>query len=182
MKKVLALVLISSSSLLLASSAIAASTEAKATYADANKMAGTNYKEAKAKCDGMTDTPKSICIAEAKAARTTMEANAKAEYKNTVKARTDARVDIAKANYDVSKAKCDALVDNAKDVCVKEAKAALVTAKGNAKADKKVSDARTDAHDDKVKAEYKVELEKCEALTAEAKNTCVAAVKTKYHM
>ncbi len=34
------------------------------------------------------------------------------------------------------------MVDNAKDVCVKEAKAALATAKSDAKADKKVSEAR----------------------------------------
>ena len=160
--------------------ASAATAEAKATYKSANDTAAADYKMAKAKCDTLTDNKKDVCIAEAKAARVFVEANAKAQYKDTVSARTTATKDIADANYDVEKAKCGSQTGNAKDVCIKAAQVNKVAAVSNAKADKKVVEARTDAREDKNTAEYKLAVEKCDAMTGAAKDACVASAKKQF--
>jgi hypothetical protein len=80
---------------------------------------------------------------------------------------------------------------NAKDVCVKEADTALVKAKASAKVDRVAADARDDsamkqadarqqAAEDKRNADYKVAVEKCDALSGAAKNTCVSEAKLRY--
>ena len=55
-----------------------------------------------------------------------------------------------------------------------------MAALADAKADKKVIEARSDAREDKRKAEYKVATEKCDALAGAAKDQCVSAAKTQY--
>jgi hypothetical protein len=160
--------------------AMAATAGAKATYTAANDQAAADYKMASAQCDGITGNPKDICIAQAKAARIQVEATATAQYKGTVSARTSARKDIADANYNVDKAKCASQNGNAQDVCLKQAKATMVAAKADATADKKVVDARADANDDKLAADYKVALEKCDALAGAGKDACVASAKSQY--
>ncbi len=74
----------------------------------------------------------------------------------------------------------DDLAGNAKDVCVQEAKAAETKALADAKLDKKVGEAQTEAADDKRDAAYKVAAEKCDALAGDAKASCVSAAKLKY--
>ncbi|MDO8176947.1 MAG: hypothetical protein Q7T62_01760 [Undibacterium sp.] len=180
MKKTFVMILMATAAIGFAGQATAATPEAKATYKAANDSAAAEYKVARAKCDSMTGNPKDVCIAEAKAARVLVEANAKAQYKDTLSARAAATKDIADANYDVAKAKCGSQTGNAKDVCIKDAKANKVAAVSNAKADKKVIEARTDARDDKNTAEYKVVLEKCDASTGAAKDACVAAAKKQF--
>ena len=128
----------------------------------------------------MTGNPKDVCISEAKAARVHAESDAEAQYKNTSGAIADARKTKANADYDVNKTKCDSQVGNARDVCVKQAKGALVTAEADAKADKKSGDAQADATDDKNSANYKVALEKCDAYSGPTKDTCVADAKSRY--
>lgn len=108
------------------------------------------------------------------------EEEAGAYYKNTLKAYTASRMKIASANYDVDRAKCGALAGNDKDVCISQAKAALVAAKADAKADKKAIEARSDAREDKRTAEYKVAMEKCDAFAGAAKDTCVATAKSQF--
>lgn len=164
----------------LAGNASAATSEAKQVYSAAKDAAAANYKTARARCDSITGNPKDVCIEEAKAVRVRAEADASAQYKNTVRAYTKARVDIADANYDVDKSRCKALTGNDKDVCIKQAKSNEVAAKADAKADKKVIEARNNAREDKRIAEYKVASEKCDALAGSAKDTCVTAAKTQY--
>lgn len=43
-----------------------------------------------------------------------------------------------------------------------------------------IGEARKDAAADKLDADYKVAIEKCDALAGDAKNSCVAAAKTKF--
>ena len=162
------------------SAAMAATPEAKAAYKSANEQAAVNYKAAHAECEKITGNPKEVCIAEAKAVRAYDEAVAQAQYTNTLRAYTKARVKIADANYDVDLKRCDALTGNDKDVCVKLAKSTKIAALADAKADKKVIEARSDAREDKRKAEYKVATEKCEALAGAAKDECVKAAKTQF--
>ncbi len=180
MKKSFVIILMSAATIAVSGYASAASTEAKAIYAAAKDAASADFKVARAKCDSLTDNPKDVCIAEAKAARIFVEANAEAQYKNTLSARTSATKDIADANYDVEKTKCASQTGNAKDVCIKAAQSNKVAAVSNATADKKVIEARKDARDDKNTAEYKLALEKCDSSTGAAKDACVTAAKSKF--
>lgn len=77
------------------------------------------------------------------------------------------------ADYKASKAKCDTMNGNAKDICQKEAKGVENVAKAeleaqykpSAKANQKVAEAKADA-------EYDVAKEKCDDMTGDAKNVC----------
>ncbi|HEX5126906.1 MAG TPA: hypothetical protein VFW00_09205, partial [Rhodocyclaceae bacterium] len=75
---------------------------------------------------------------------------------------------------------CDDMTGNNKDVCIKQAKANEASAKADAKMDKKVSAAQRDASEDKRDADYKVAIEKCDALASDAKKDCVASAKSTY--
>lgn len=158
----------------------APSAEAKAAYVQAKDRAEADYKMARARCDAITGNPKDVCKAEADAARVRTREEASAMYKNTLKAFTESRMKIADANHALDKAKCRALTGNDKDVCLKQAKATLIAAQADAKADKKAIEARTDARDDKRTAEYKVALEKCDAYAGAAKDSCVSTAKSQY--
>lgn len=160
--------------------ASAAPDEAKLVYKQAQDTAAANYKVARARCDAIAGNPKDVCIAEAKAMRVRAEEEAGAYYKNTLKAYTNSRMKIAEANYDLDKAKCGALAGNEKDVCVSQAKAALIATKADAKADKKAMEARADAREDKRTAEYQVAREKCDAFAGATKDSCVSAAKAQY--
>jgi len=160
--------------------AISAANDAQSAYKRVSEQAGESYKVARARCDVLTGNPKEICVAEAKAARVYQEANAKASLKNNVDAVTDARKAIADADHEVETARCGALTGNPKDVCMKAAKANLVATLADAKADKKVIQAREDANEDKRSADYKVALEKCDAFAGETNKACVANVKTQF--
>ena len=119
------------------------------------------------------------------------KADAEAAYKGTPKAREDARIARAEATHGVAKERCDDLAGNAKDVCVKEADAALVKAKADAKVDRvaadtqqdsmaKQAEARQQAAQDKRDADYKVAIEKCDALSGSAKSTCISDTKLRF--
>jgi cell division septum initiation protein DivIVA len=159
--------------------ALAATPEAKALYENARAAAAAEYKAARGRCNG-TGNPKEICIAEAKAARVRAEADAEAQYRNTLRAYTRARIDIANADFALDRARCAALTGNERDVCVERAKASRTAALADAKADKKVIEARSNAREDKRIAEYRVAAEKCDALAGSAKDQCVAAAKSQY--
>ena len=163
----------------------------KANYTQAMKDADAQYKTAKSACASLSGNAKDICAAEAKGKHNVAKAETEAAYKHTPKARESARVAHAQATYDVAIQKCDDLAGNTKDVCVKEAKAALVKGKADAKVDRVAADtnreaattqaeARKDASADKREAEYKVAIEKCDALAGAAKDACVSAAKSKY--
>ncbi len=160
--------------------AMSAADDAKAAYKTTTEQAAESYKVARARCDLLTGNPKDVCAAEAKAARIYQEANAKAIYKNNLDATTDARKAIANADHEVEMTRCGSLTGNPKDVCVKAAKANLVSALADAKADRKVIEARADASEDKRSADYNVALEKCDAFAGDMKKACVADVKGQF--
>lgn len=158
----------------------AATPEAKLTYQQARDAAAAQYKTARARCDAITGNPKDVCVLEAKAARVRTEEEARAKYEDTLTAYTRARMRIADANYDLDKARCDGLTGNDKDVCREQAKARLVAAQADAKADRKTIEARNEAREDKAAAAYRVALEKCDAFAGNAKDRCVSAAKTEF--
>jgi len=164
--------------LLALSSAQAAIT--KAEYKTAKDQIGATYKSDKAACDKLTANAKDICVQEAKGKEKV--ARAELEHNLSGKEADRAKIGIAKANadYAIAKERCDDKAGNDKDVCVKEAKAAEVKAKADAKADKKVAEVKKDTMDDKRDADYKVAVEKCDAAKGDAKASCVAAAKAKF--
>jgi len=163
----------------------------KDAYDAAIKNAEAQYKTDKDACSSRGGNAKDICLAEASSKEKVAKADAEAAYKNTPKAREDARVARAEGTHNVAKEKCDDLSGNAKDVCNKEADAALVRAKADAKVDRVAADTREDsaakqadvrrqAADDKRDADYKVAVEKCDALSGPAKSACISDAKLRY--
>ena len=163
----------------------------KDAYDLAVKNADAQYKMDKDACSSRSGNTKDICLAEANDKEKVAKADAEAAYKNTPKMREDARVTRSEATYNVAKEKCDQLSGNPKDVCAKEANAALVKVKADAKVDRVAADTRQDATTkqndaakeataDKRNADYKVAIEKCDALAASAKDTCVSNAKVQY--
>ena len=163
----------------------------KDSYTMAKKNADAQYKRDKEGCSALSGNAKDICVAEAKGKHNVATAEAEAAFKNTPKARENARIAHAEANYNVAIEKCDDLAGNRKDVCVKEAKAEFVKGKADAKVDRveadtrqeaaaKQSDASKEANADKRDAEYKLAIEKCDALAGPAKDACVSKAKGQY--
>jgi len=163
----------------------------KESYNTAKQSADAQYKIDKDACSSLKANAKDICVAEAKGKDNVAKADAQAAYENTPKARENARVARAQANYDVAKEKCDDQAGNRKDVCVKEAKAELVKGKANAKVDRVAADtskeaatkqavASREATADKRDAEYKVAIEKCDALAGAPKDSCVSNAKVQF--
>jgi membrane-associated HD superfamily phosphohydrolase len=124
----------------------------KAEYKAAKAQISADYKADKDACDELKANAKDICVAQAR----------------------------AKSAYAVAKEKCDDQEDNAKDVCLKEAKAVETKTLADAKMSKQIGEAKKEASEDKSDANYKVAIEKCDAMTGDAKTSCVAAAKSKF--
>jgi hypothetical protein len=154
-----------------------AATMAKADYTAAKTRIGATYKADKAACASFTANARDICIEQAKGKEKVARAELEYAYSDTV--RNENKVQVAKAEsiYAVAKEKCDDLSGNAKDVCVKEAKAVEAQALADAKVGKKVNAAITDAAKDVTDAKYKVAAEKCESMSGDAKTACLATAK-----
>ncbi len=165
---------------LLPLSAAYAETISKADYVAGKSRIGATYKADKAACASLNGNAKDICKQEAKAKEKV--ARAELEYNYTGKAadRNKVLVVKAKSDYAVAKERCDDLAGNNKDVCVQEAKAVEKKALADAKLGEDIGDAKKDAAAKKLDADYKVAIEKCDALAGDAKISCVAAAKLKF--
>jgi hypothetical protein len=174
----------------------------KADVKAAKEDISAKYKADQAACAAMTANAKDICSEEAKGRQKIATAELVATNEPTSKHRYDARLAKADATYAVAMEKCDDLSGNAKDVCVKEAKAAYVTGKADAKlanksaeanttarektsdantaARAKTMDARKDAETEKRDAAYAVAKEKCDAFAADVKTNCIKDAKARY--
>jgi hypothetical protein len=152
-----------------------------------------NYKVAKQACDSRSGNAKDVCMAEAKGNEKVAKAELDARDKGTAKARQEALVARADANYDVAKQRCDDFSGNIKDVCLKDAKAALTKAKADAtlarktteakaSANEKISDAQVHANETKREADYKAARERCDSLAGNAKDMCVNEAKSRFEM
>ena len=151
----------------------------------------SDYKVDKKACDALSGNAKDVCVADAKGKEKVALAELDNGYKPTQKTQYNVSVAKAEATYDVAKEKCDDLSGNPKDVCVKEAKAALTAGKADATVQMKTAAANTtaksdnkevraDAAADKRAAQLKVAEEKCDALASAAKDTCLSAAKANF--
>ncbi|MCD6025538.1 MAG: hypothetical protein K0R08_57 [Solimicrobium sp.] len=160
--------------------AYAKNDEARANYKTAKESAAATYKAARARCEALTGNPKDVCIVEAKAEEKRSKANAEAQFENTPRARMKARIAIADADYAVAKEKCKAQSGNAKDVCMKKAKAAHTKAIVDARSSKEIGEIKSKADEEKRDADYKAALEQCRSLTGAAQDACVSSTKSKF--
>jgi hypothetical protein len=175
------------------------------SFADfsANKTSiKTAYAADKKVCASLTSNAKDICIAQAKGKEAVALAELDDSYETTLKTQYNLRVAMGEATYDVAKQQCDDLAGNPKDVCVKEAQAALTVAKANAtvqmktsaannialekamesnaKANSETKEVRADAAADKRAAQLRVAQEKCDAFASTSKDTCLATAKANF--
>ena len=157
-----------------------ATTLTKADYKAGKTRISADYKVDKAACASHTANAKDICMQEAKAKEKVALAELEYGYTGKVADRNKVLVVKAETAYAVAKERCDDQAGNAKDVCVKEAKAVETKALADAKMGKEIGEARKDAAADKLDADYKVAIEKCDALAGEPKSNCVAAAKSKF--
>ena len=158
--------------------ALAATKGDKVTYDQAKSSAKATYDTDKKACDAMSGNAKDICVAEAKAKRVKTQETAEADYKNTPKARERAIHEGAEADYKVAKERCDDKAGNAKDVCIKEAKAALTKTEANAEASyKNTPKAREHAIHEIAEVDYKVAKERCDDKAGNDKDVCIKEAK-----
>ena len=154
-----------------------AATMAKAEYKADKTRISADYKADKSACASLAANAKDVCIEEAKAKQKVARAELEYGYSGTTKDENKVQVAKAESIYAVAKEKCDDMSGNAKDVCVKEAKAVEAQALADAKVGKKVNAAITDAAKDVTDAKYKAAAEKCESMTGDAKASCMADAK-----
>jgi len=158
-----------------------------------NNRINADFKVQKQACDSRSGNAKDICMAEAKGNEKVARAELEARDKGTAKAREDARIARAEANYDVAKERCDDFAGNTKDVCLKDAQAALAAAKADAvlarkttdakmSANEKISDAQAHANNVKREADYKAARERCDSLAGSAKEMCINEAKSRFGM
>ncbi len=152
----------------------------KAEYAAGKTHIAADYKLDHSACESLAGNAKDICAEQAKGKQKV--ALAELEYGHAATPANHNKVLVAQAdaNFAVARERCDDVAGNVKDVCVKQAKATHVAALADAKMGKQITEARTDAADEKRDADYKVEIEKCDATAGEAKSQCVGAAKTKF--
>lgn len=171
----------------------------KAEYKASKSAIGVEYTTAKTNCAPLSGNAKDLCSAGANGRQKIAKAELEASYRPTVKNHYKARVAKAEADYGVAIELCDDRSGNAKDVCVKEAKAAqtdgkadalaqLTTARANAaaketaaearsEADVTAGEARKQASAEKTDAQYKVDIEKCAVSSGTAKDECMNKAK-----
>ena len=165
---------------LLTLTAVHAQTMSKADYKASKTRINEIYKTDKAACKSQSGNAKDVCIEEAKAKEKVARAELEYSYSGKATDRNKMHVVKAETDYAVAKEKCDDLAGNAKHVCVQEAKAAEQKALADAKMGKEIGEAKKDAAAEKMDADYKVAIEKCDALAGDAKASCVAAAKSKF--
>lgn len=174
-----------------ASMIASADTMTKTDYAaEKARINATQYADV-ARCTQLAGNARDVCKLEVQGARKVAMAQLDSRNKATREAAYDVRVVRAKADYAVAREKCDDLAGNDKDVCVKTAKSVEVAALADAKASKKivaagvkagntVAEAKIDATEDKMTAEYKVAVEKCDALAGVTKDNCVTDARKRF--
>jgi len=157
-----------------------AASMSKADYDSAKTRIGADYKAERNACASQAGNAKDVCVEQASAKQKVARAELEYGYSGKPADQTKLKVAKAESDYSVAKEKCDDQAGNAKDVCVKEAKAVETKALADAKMGQQVGDAKVDASVAKRDADYKVAVEKCDALAGDAKASCLSAAKAAF--
>jgi hypothetical protein len=138
------------------------------------------YKADKKACHAHTGNAKDICEQEAKGKEKVAHAEMTHQHSGKAADRNHVMVTQAKAAYAVAKERCDDLAGKAKDVCLKEAKADEKKALADIGMGQHMGQVKNKDASEKLEADYKVALEKCNALAGDTKTRCVAAAKVTF--
>lgn len=161
-------------------SAAHAANISKDDYAVGKTRISADYKTDKMACGSLAKNAKDVCMEEAKGKEKLAHAELKHAYSGKPADHTKAMEVKAETAYAVAKEKCDDKAGNDKSVCVKEAKAIEVKALVDARTKEKIGEAKKDGAEDKRDADYKVAVQKCDALAGNAKDSCIAAAKSQF--
>ena len=165
-----------------------------AEHTAAKNQIETEYKAAKEQCKPLKGNAKDVCEKQAKGQENVAKAELESRRNPSPKNSEKALIAKADADYDIAKEKCDDLKGDAKDVCVKDAKAAHVHGVEAAKVNKaqaepaansaakaaNVAETRKDAAEETREADYKAAKARCDTMSGAAKDTCVADAKRKF--
>lgn len=157
----------------------ATATMSKPDYQAGKTHIDADFKTAKRACDRLSGNGKDVCVSQARGKEQLARAELEANYTGKEKDRAKVADVKSGAAFDLAKERCDDLAGNAKDVCVQEAKATRTRAKADAKLAHETGEARMKAGNEKRDANYKVEMQKCDALAGDTKSACVAKAKAK---
>jgi hypothetical protein len=157
---------------------------------------------AKSSCTAFSGNAKDICIAQAKGREMVAEAELEVSYKPAPKTHYLARAAKADADFAVANERCDDLSRNHRTVCRTEAKAAEISAKADAKAQMRSTDAkdlatkksaianneasiksyeaRLDAASEKLAAQYEVVKAKCRTYSGFSRDNCLSHARSIY--
>lgn len=105
------------------------------------------------------------------------QASAQTMQGGSTPVRSDEQID---NQYKMDKKACDGMKGNPKDVCQQQAEATRDKARADAKAGKAKAEANHDAAKARNDADYKVGKEKCDAMSGNAKDACMADLKTRH--
>lgn len=160
--------------------AAGAATLSSATYDRARTELKTIYKAERDACGQQTANAKDICVETVKGKEKVAMAHLQYQRSGAVKDMSKLNEARYEARYEVAKEVCDDQAGNAKSVCVAQAKAARDKAKANVKMAKNVTEARQDADETKTKADFDVAQKRCDAMSGDGKDACVASAKARY--
>ncbi len=111
-------------------------------YKASKRAIVSEYAAVKVACAAASGNAKDICVAETKGKERVAKAELQARYKPSLQAHHKTRMATVQANYNLAKQRCDNLAGNPKDVCVKEAAAALSVAEADATVQLKTAQAK----------------------------------------
>jgi hypothetical protein len=167
---------------LAAGASLAQAALSASVYDAAKEQIQGNYKAEREACNSLSGNAKDICVETAKGAEKVALAHLQWQRSGSPQDATKLAEARYAARYEVAKEKCDDLSGNAKSLCVTAAKTEHDKAKADVKMNRLVGEARSDAEDAKLKADYKLAAERCDGLAGDAKDTCVASVKARFGM
>lgn len=139
MKTILSVILAGMASASFAAGIGAGAGNDNAQYRALTDRAESDYKMAKERCDSLSGNAKDICVEEAKVARSRANADAVAQHNKAKGARTKAWLEVAEAEYELAKERCDDLAGDAKDQCKTSAKGMRTAGIADAKAGREIA-------------------------------------------
>ena len=169
-------------------------------YLIAKQQIELDVRVAKSSCTSFYGNAKDICVAQAKGREMVAEAELDASYKPTPTTHYLARAAKADADFAVANERCDDRLRNNRNVCRQEAKAAEISAKADAKAQMRSTDAtdlavkksaiahheasiksyeaRLDAASEKLAAQYEVVKAKSGTYSGFSRENCLNHAKS----
>ena len=165
----------------------------QAEYNAQKAAISSQYKAAKASCDSLKANARDVCLTEARGVEKIGRAEAESAYNPSARNTENLAMTKAEATYDTAVEKCDDLSGNAKDVCVKDAKAAQVKATNDAKVSSNSSNNTTGRPDilaggkrtgitEERQANYQAANERCDTLSGNIREACQRDAKVRYGM